>query len=378
MTENRKKAEPDPAFLPEKIFAEAKSLDYSLGQKILAHLQNVPLILIRSPREKRDLREDISAAPDPLRRGKRYLWLTTQKGKFIKPCPCTPGYIGCNYFVINLYLGCPLDCTYCILQSYLADPWISVRVNLEDLWVELDGFFKKRESRYLRLGTGELGDSLALDHITGLSSDLISYFRKWPNADFELKTKTTNIQKILDIDPPQNTVVSWSLNTEKIARDEESGAPSPMARLEAAEKIAARGFRVGFHFDPLIIHPGWKSGYAETISVLLKTIPPSRIAWISLGSFRFPPFLKRIIRLRFPGSRIICGEFIPGRDGKSRYFRPLRTELYRYVAGLIQKNGGERIPLYVCMENARIWEDVMGWKPRGKSALESTLSPRSR
>jgi len=57
---------------------------------------------------------------------------------------------------------------------------------------------------------------------------------------------------------------------------------------------------------------------------------------------------------------------------------PLRAELFHHVAGLIQKNGGERIPLYLCMENARIWQDVMGWEPRGKGALDSTLSPRSR
>jgi len=43
-----------------------------------------------------------------------------------------------------------------------------------------------------------------------------------------------------------------------------------------------------------------------------------------------------------------------------------------------EKNGGERIPLYLCLENARFWQDVMGWEPRGKGAVGSALSPRSR
>ncbi|OQY57486.1 MAG: hypothetical protein B6245_16810, partial [Desulfobacteraceae bacterium 4572_88] len=55
------------------------------------------------------------------------------------------------------------------------------------------------------------------------------------------------------------------------------------------------------------------------------------VVWISLGTFRFMPSLKPIIQDRFPDSKIIYGEFIPGLDGKMRYFKPLRIRLYHGV-----------------------------------------------
>lgn len=376
MREDRRKRALEGAYIPERIFVDAGVLKAPLTRRILTRLKTVPQTVIKDHREKAAVLAALHETGDPLREGKKLLWLAAQKGKFVKPCPCTPGHVGCRYFTINLNLQCPLDCTYCILQNYLVEPWLTVFVNTTDLWAELDAFLGKLAFRYLRMGTGELGDSLALDHITGLSGDLISYFRKHPNVDFELKTKTTNIRGLLEIDPPRNIVVSWSLNAERMARDEEQGAPSIEDRLEAARTVVERGFRVGFHFDPLIRHVGWKSGYAAVVRALSRTIPPGRIAWISLGSFRFPPPLKKIIQTRFPGSRIVHGEFITGQDGKARYFRPLREELFRHVANLLRRYGGGEVPLYLCMENEDIWRDVLGWKPGGKRAVENALSPR--
>ena len=55
------------------------------------------------------------------------------------------------------------------------------------------------------------------------------------NYIFELKTKTGNIQNILKVKPARNIVVSWSLNSCKIAIEEEKGAsykrgPLPIPR----------------------------------------------------------------------------------------------------------------------------------------------------
>ncbi len=137
--------------------------------------------------------------------------------------------------------------------------------------------------------------------------------------------------------------------------------------------IASHGFPVGFHFDPLILHPGWVEGYAEIIRTMLAAVPPSRIRWISLGCLRFPPALKPIMQARFPGSKIIYEELIPGRDGKLRYFRPIRVGLYQKVLELIREAGGEKIPVYLCMESAEIWRELA--KKRGKAASALRLSP---
>jgi spore photoproduct lyase len=358
-------------FFPQKVYVEKRSLDFPLTKRVLKNVGPVPREVIDDPQE---VIEDIKTSKDVIGTGKKYLLLTSQRGEFIKPCPCTPRYIGCNYFIINLDLNCPLDCTYCILQHYLTNPLITVHVNLEDLWKQLDIFLHSKRLSALRIGTGELGDSLALDHLTENSVDLVSYFREKRNAIFELKTKTVNIKNILKIEPAPNVVIAWSLNSLKISREEEKGAPSVEKRIDAARKVSERGFRTGFHFDPIIRHHDWEEGYEEIIKKLLATVDPAKIAWISLGSFRFPASLKAIIEERFPRTKIIYDEFIKGKDGKLRYFKPLRFELYKKIVGFIKEWGGKEIPLYFCMESEDIWREAMGWTPKGEENLEKCLS----
>ncbi|MGD2245876.1 MAG: radical SAM protein [Candidatus Aminicenantes bacterium] len=358
-------------FFPKKIFVEKKSLGFPQTGTVIKNADGIPVEVINSVST---VLEDVAFAKDPVSTGKEHLLLTLQKGDFIKPCPCTPGYIGCNYFIINLDLNCPLDCTYCILQHYLTNPFLTVHVNKQDMWTQFDKFFERFKKRSFRIGTGELGDSLALDHLTENSKDLITYFRTKTNVLFELKTKTVNVKNVLAVDPAENIILSWSLNSERMAFLEEKGAPTVHQRLEAAREVCERGYRVGFHFDPILFYPGWEEGYAAVIDSLRTAIDPSRIAWISLGSLRFSPPLKPIIQKRFPNSRIIYEEMIRGIDGKFRYFRPLRLELYRKIVKFIKKGGGNKIPLYFCMENQDIWEKALGIKPRGKEDVETSLS----
>ncbi len=358
-------------YLPQKIYVEKQSFDFPLTKRILENLSQIPIETIENPR---DLIENIRISRNVRERGKTYLLLTRQKGEFVKPCPCTPYYIGCNYFIINLDLNCPLDCTYCILQQYLSNPLITVHVNLDDLWRQLDVFLHRNRAGILRIGTGELGDSLALDHLTENSKGLISYFREKKNALLELKTKTVNIKNILKIEPARNIVIAWSLNSRRIVREEEGGAPLVEERIDAARRVSEKGFRVGFHFDPIIRYPGWEDEYGEVVKRLFNAVDPGQMAWISLGSLRFPPSLKTIIKERFPGTKIIFDELIKGKDGKLRYFKPLRLELYKRIINLIKNWGGEKIPLYFCMESEEIWRRALGWVPKGQENLQAYLS----
>ncbi len=358
---------------PRKIFIERESLGFPLVRKILKNAKGTPLEVVDHPQA---LIEKIMSARDARGEGKKFLLLTRQKGEFVKPCPCTPHYIGCNYFIINLELNCPLSCTYCILQHYLTNPLITVHVNLEDLWKQLDVFLERNQGRMLRIGTGELCDSLALDHLTQNSEALISYFRRKKNAIFELKTKTVNINNILKMEAAQNVVISWSLNSPTVAREEEKGPPPVAERIQAARLVSERGFWVGVHFDPLILHSGWEEEYEDVIKRLLENVDPARIAWISLGSLRFSPILKAIIQERFPTTRLMTGEFIRGKDGKMRYFKPIRVELYRKIIRFIKDWGGEKISIYLCMENEEVWRCSLDWEPRKKEDVEARLSSR--
>jgi spore photoproduct lyase len=60
---------------------------------------------------------------------------------------------------------------------------------------------------------------------------------------------------------------------------------------------------VSFHFDPLIPHKDWREGYLRTIDLMDRYLKPTGIIWISMGSLRFMPDLKPIIRKRHPENR---------------------------------------------------------------------------
>jgi spore photoproduct lyase len=358
-------------FSPQKIFVTKDSESFPLTHRILKNLSQLPVEYIQAPH---DIIEEVKISRDPIGEGKKYLLITHQRGQYVKPCPCTPHYIGCNYFIINADLNCPLDCSYCILQMYLDNPLITVHVNTERMWRQLDDFLHKRRGRFLRVGTGELGDSLALDPITERSTELVSYFSTRSHALFELKTKTTNIKNILKLKPSENIVIAWSINSHFMALNEEPGAPNVKSRLEAARIVSRSGFMVAFHFDPLILYQGWEQGYAEVIGELMARIDRKKIAWISLGSLRFPPSLKAVIQKRFPQTKIMDEEFIRGRDGKLRYPKPLRLWLYERVVGFLKKAGGEKIPLYFCMESHDVWKEILKKTTRGKREVERLLT----
>ena len=59
-------------------------------------------------------------------------------------------------------------------------------------------------------------------------------------------------------------------------------------RIAAARLAAQRGFKVGFHFDPLIYYPGWEQGYERVVELLQKEVPATSIAWIKRRSFLVP------------------------------------------------------------------------------------------
>jgi len=365
MNENR--------YYPEKVFVEKGSINSPLTKKIHKKLGQIPIKIVGNIQEAM---EEIEISRDPIKKGKKALLITCQKGSFIKPCPCTPYYVCCNYFIINSDVNCPLDCSYCILQQYLKNPLITIHSNTNDLWSQLDIFLRNNKGRGLRIGTGELGDSLVLDHLTERSKDLISFFRKRGNAQLELKTKTVNIKNILESEPADNIVIAWSLNSEKMAREEEHGAPPVWERIEAAKLVSGKGFRVAFHFDPIIRYQGWEEEYGQIIDILLKASNTMNIAWISLGSLRFPPDLKAIIKKRFPSSLIIYDEFVKGKDGKFRYFKPVRVQLYKKLVSLLKQKEDQSIPLYFCMENNEVWKEIIGKKPRSKEDVEEYLASR--
>ncbi len=366
----------DPAAIIQHISIEEGCQELPLVRSIVARLPGRTVRIV--PERKAPALASPQSLPLGFNAGKKHLLLCRNRGRFLKPCPATREYHCCGYQVLNVGMNCPMDCVYCILQAYLNNPWLSFFVNTEDLFAELSAALAENPTTFWRIGTGEFTDSMALDRATGLSRMLIEFFRDKQNAVLELKSKAVVLDHLQECDHQGRTIMAWSLNSPPIMAREELRTAPLSARLEAAARCAALGYRLAFHFDPIIYHPGWEEGYRETIDRLFKAVPAERIVWISLGALRFLPPLKAIATARFPSSRFFHEEFVLGLDNKFRYFRSLRTEMYRHLAGLIMERMDPATCLYFCMESSEIWQEVFGFAPEERGGLARMLEKAAR
>lgn len=359
----------DPSQFIEEIFVEENCLEYEYTKEIIA-ATDLPWSVVAERGKPNNLDDEFV---HNLTKGKKQLFLCENRGQFYKPCPGTREYQCCDYQVLHTGSNCPIDCVYCILQAYLNAPWVTSYVNIDKLFKEVSEGLAGAGDRFFRIGTGEFTDSLALDRITQLSKKLVPFFADKSNAVLELKTKSGVIENLEHLEHNGRTVVAWSLNSPEIMQKQEFRAATLEERLAAAKQCADWGYSLAFHFDPIVDYPGWEKGYLETITALYRAVPAKSIAWISLGALRYLPRLKDIGIQRFPGSRIYHNEFIIGLDGKSRYFRPHRTELYKRLYGALKAKADSRTCIYFCMESDEIWREVMGFTPEEKGGLGKML-----
>lgn len=294
-------------------------------------------------------------------------------GRFLKPCPGTRNYLCCGYWVLNLVMGCPYSCKYCILQDYLGNSEIEILANLEDGLKEVEDFLSGRPG-ILRVGTGELGDSLALEPLVPLSQRLVPFFARFPNAILELKTKSCQVHGLLDLPHNRHTVISFSLNPPLVADKAEPGVPTARERIEAAALCQERGYPLGIHLDPLVMLEGWQEAYRELLEELFRCLDPRSILWLSMGALRYPRGMHKAMVEAGLG----LGEMVPGLDGKMRYLRPLRACMFRTVAGWIRELGGREPLLYLCMESPEVWEEALGFAPGDMAALDKLFQERIR
>jgi len=322
------------------------------------------------PKLKEELKEELYLlSSDPIGEGKGILYLSLFKGPLLKPCPGTKGYICCGYWVGNIVAGCPMDCSYCVLQVYLNEPFLVLQLPWEKFFQEV----KERANGPLpvRIGTGELSDSLVLEPLIGFVKEAVSFFRGI-KAVLELKTKTDNVDFLQGLPHDGHTVVAWSLAPQRVIEDFERGTAPLKGRLKAAKKCLSWGYPLAFHFDPILHYPGLEEDYRELIEELFSHIDPKGVIWISMGTFRFPKGLDGIIRRRFPRSWLLTGELFPASDGKVRYLKPLRVEIYKKVLNWL-KEYDHKAFVYLCMEREDVWMATFGFAPKGTKGLKEML-----
>jgi spore photoproduct lyase len=352
-----------------KIFIDEAVKENPAVAEVLKALRGIPVSIAHSAGE---VHRQLRTASDPIAAGKKTLFLTQNKGSFIKKCPGTKTYTCCGYQILHVGTYCTMDCSYCILQAYFDPPVLQYFVNQKVLFEELDAIVRSERPPFHRIGTGEFTDSLIWDPWTRLSRRLVPYFGVQNRLVLELKTKSTAIENLKGLEHNRKTILAWSLNPPAVIRSEERRTAGLEARLRAAAQCEAWGYPLAFHFDPMVLYDGWEEDYRGLVKALFKRVSAENIVWISLGSFRFMPSLKSIIQKRFKDSKIVYGEFVPGLDGKMRVFKPLRMALFRKMASWIRELAPD-VTIYLCMEDDEAWQKAIGFLPLERGGLSRML-----
>ncbi|HLX38802.1 MAG TPA: hypothetical protein VKR29_13415, partial [Candidatus Binataceae bacterium] len=216
----------------DDIYIEEGCRATSLARRVIAHA-SAPIHFVEDGRSAARPRLD---AVDSFAAGKRRMVIMRRRSPFLMACPAgSAKFACCGYLVLTLASNCPMDCSYCFLQEYVADnPSFQVYANYADALLEVDRMVHKAPGRSFRIGTGELADSLAFDCVTGISRDLIEYFSRSDSLLLELKTKTDEIDNLLTIDPKGRALVSWTLSPDAVFASSEHRTASPAIRIRAA------------------------------------------------------------------------------------------------------------------------------------------------
>lgn len=317
--------------------------------------------------QAQSINDQLLQDPAAMTRGRRILVVARMNGPFFKACPCSGESVHCGSDMMNV-AGCSSATSYCLLQSSTNNPTVVVYANLEDLATELDQYFRENPGRQLRVGVGESCDSLDLEPLTGYAADLVRVFSQYPNATLELRTRGDSVDGLIGLDPGR-AVISWTITCAEASCVEDKRSATLAERLDAASRVAEAGYKVGFHFDPMIHFPGWQESYADLLDRVEGAVHPNYVEWISLGALRFAPALKGTMERRFPS--FSESEFVIA-DGRMRYFPAIRTEMFCYMAEQIRRRYPDTM-IYLCMEPPEIWQKVLGREPRTCQIIEDPL-----
>ncbi|MDA2918365.1 hypothetical protein MYX76_02520 [Desulfobacterota bacterium AH_259_B03_O07] len=313
---------------PDKIYIEERVRDHPFTREIVSKLPSVPVLLIE------DYKKIGEEKPFPLRatEDKNSLALAEKKGEVLKSI----GRMEDGQFYLFHEMDCKYDCEYCYLQYYFQTKVPVIFVNREEVLIRIEEILKTHKNPYFHVG--EVCDALAFDDLTDFSISVSKLFSKYLNGVIEFRTKSTNIDNLVGIDNhPKNMIPSWTLSPDSVVKSIEHKTPSFKERLGAARKCQEAGYTVGVRLDPVMIYDGWEEDYKVMIEDILSILDPREIDYISLGTIKLHKLLVEAISKRFANSPTILGEIFPSIDGKYRYLKFQRVDVYRKIISWVRR-----------------------------------------
>lgn len=293
----------------------------------------------------------------------------TEDSKVFGKCPvASTKTLCCNLLTIDAVQNCSFQCSYCSIQKFYKGKTI-VEYDLDKKIEELSKNIDPKKTYHF--GTGQSSDSLVWgNRFRGIEA-LIRFARKHPNVIVELKSKSSNITHLLQVEIPQNVICSWSLNPQTIIENEEHGTASLDARLQSARMIADKGNVVGFHFHPIFYYDHFKRDYGSLVENMINLFSVNEVAMVSMGVPTYTPKVISSIREKKIHSKCLQMDLCDA-SGKLSYPRELKVEIFKTLYQVLSP-WHSQVFIYLCMEPQEIWPEVMGFAYPDNESFEKAM-----
>lgn len=342
-------------FKPDTIYLWDKISDNFEAQRIINLFKNAEVKIIKN--QKFAHPSSLSAA-QALQSSKKILMLGNTSsfvnhfdGNIGDDMRCMP-----YYKLVPISNGCPYNCVYCYLayvyRKYGA--FIKININYDKMFEQIKKL-SIQSTHKICFNFGEMLDSLALDHITDISTFLVPFFRNFKNSYLMMLTKSNNIENLLKLRPNNQVVVSWSLNPQIIINEHEFGTASLDERINAAKQCQQHGYRIRFRIDPGIFCDNWKTAYSSLIEKNFSNTEPENI---TIGMLRL---FKGHISLSKKAYKINSDLFMPltetAKDGKLRYALEKRIKFYKFLIDTIT-GYNKKVRIAICRESQELYNGL--------------------
>jgi len=266
------------------------------------------------------------------------------------PLPTRSTNVICPHFLeLKWAYGCPFDCAWCYLKGtfrFLPTKTKPVFKDYKKIELHIRRFLEEVMAPEI-LNTGEIADSLMGEGLDEpFSKFIIPMFEEQDRHKVLFVTKSDNIKHLLEINPHNQVIISFSLNSDEVAKKWERGAPSVSRRIEAGRKLSQEGYEVRIRIDPIVPVVDWGRHYIELVEQIFTSFTPSRL---TLGSLRG---LQSTINgstdkswLQYLNENSNWGKKV---DFKTRY------EMYATIINQLKKNYDYE-EIAICKETLAMW-----------------------
>ena len=247
-------------FKPKAIYFEKGIVNYPLGQQLMEQYKEIPKIEIENHNNIEEMRKKQNSEFANM---KSNLIIGVRKThKFVE------NHKTSDYLVPYTSSGCTAMCMYCYLVcNYNKCAYLRLFVNREQMLEKIIKTAQKSEKQ-LTFEIGSNSDLILEDTITGNLVWTIENFANTEKGFLTLPTKFDIVDDILPLKHNGRIIIRMSVNPAEIINKVEFGTSRLKGRIEAINKLAEAGYKIGILIAPVILVENWQQLYTELIQTL--------------------------------------------------------------------------------------------------------------